>query len=118
MQAIDVGLVGRTLARQELTKNEQPRSKLRGIKSESSRIIRCKRRGNIANNDKEILVRINESTYIPAGHKHRLANPWLTNDRGAERRITLCVLMIYMRSDKPPQSTYCGHLMNNYIFNR
>jgi mannose-1-phosphate guanylyltransferase/mannose-6-phosphate isomerase len=31
----------------------------------------------VANGDKEILLRTNESTYIPAGHKHRLENPGL-----------------------------------------
>jgi len=34
---------------------------------------------SIVNNGKEMLVRTNESTYIPAGHKHRLANPGLTD---------------------------------------
>jgi len=34
---------------------------------------------SIVNDDKEILVRTNESTYIPAGHKHRLVNPGLTD---------------------------------------
>lgn len=29
----------------------------------------------IANGDSEILVQANESTYIPAGQKHRLENP-------------------------------------------
>jgi len=29
----------------------------------------------VVNGDQEIFVRINESTYIPAGHKHRLENP-------------------------------------------
>ncbi|MEM5329968.1 mannose-1-phosphate guanylyltransferase/mannose-6-phosphate isomerase [Paraburkholderia sp. JHI2823] len=29
----------------------------------------------VVNGDKEIFVRTNESTYIPAGHKHRLENP-------------------------------------------
>lgn len=29
----------------------------------------------VVNGDKEILLRTNESTYIPAGHKHRLENP-------------------------------------------
>jgi mannose-1-phosphate guanylyltransferase / mannose-6-phosphate isomerase len=29
----------------------------------------------IINGDKEIIVRANESTYIPAGHQHRLINP-------------------------------------------
>lgn len=29
--------------------------------------------------DKEIFVATNESTYVPAGHKHRLENPGLTN---------------------------------------
>jgi mannose-1-phosphate guanylyltransferase / mannose-6-phosphate isomerase len=29
----------------------------------------------VVNGDQEILVNINESTYIPAGHKHRLENP-------------------------------------------
>ena len=33
----------------------------------------------VVNGDKEILVRTNESTYIPAGHKHRLENPGLLN---------------------------------------
>lgn len=33
---------------------------------------------SIINNDKEMFVRTNESTYIPAGHKHRLENPGLT----------------------------------------
>jgi mannose-1-phosphate guanylyltransferase len=27
------------------------------------------------NNEREILVSTNESTYIPAGHRHRVANP-------------------------------------------
>lgn len=34
---------------------------------------------SIVNDDKELLVRTNESTYIPAGHKHRLVNPGLTD---------------------------------------
>lgn len=34
---------------------------------------------SIVNNDKEMLIRTNESTYIPIGHKHRLANPGLTD---------------------------------------
>jgi mannose-1-phosphate guanylyltransferase/mannose-6-phosphate isomerase len=29
----------------------------------------------VVNGDRELLVRKNESTYIPAGHKHRLGNP-------------------------------------------
>lgn len=29
----------------------------------------------VVNGDQEIFVRTNESTYIPAGHKHRLENP-------------------------------------------
>ena len=29
----------------------------------------------VVNGDREFLVRKNESTYIPAGHKHRLENP-------------------------------------------
>ncbi len=33
----------------------------------------------IVNSDQEMLVRTNESTYIPAGHKHRLVNPGLTD---------------------------------------
>ncbi len=34
---------------------------------------------SIVNDDKKMLVRTNESTYIPAGHKHRLENPGLTD---------------------------------------
>jgi len=34
---------------------------------------------SIVNDDKSMLVRTNESTYIPAGHKHRLENPGLTD---------------------------------------
>ncbi|MDP1898442.1 MAG: mannose-1-phosphate guanylyltransferase/mannose-6-phosphate isomerase, partial [Sulfurimicrobium sp.] len=34
---------------------------------------------SIVNNEKEMLVRTNESTYIPIGHKHRLENPGLTD---------------------------------------
>lgn len=34
---------------------------------------------SIINDGKEMLVRTNESTYIPAGHKHRLVNPGLTD---------------------------------------
>lgn len=30
---------------------------------------------HVVNNDKEFFLRTNESTYIPAGHKHRLTNP-------------------------------------------
>lgn len=33
----------------------------------------------VVNNDKNFLVRTNESTYIPAGHKHRLENPGVTD---------------------------------------
>jgi mannose-1-phosphate guanylyltransferase / mannose-6-phosphate isomerase len=33
----------------------------------------------VVNGDKEFLVRTNESTYIPAGHKHRLSNPAVLN---------------------------------------
>lgn len=32
----------------------------------------------VVNGDREILVHTNESTYIPAGHKHRLTNPGKT----------------------------------------
>ena len=28
----------------------------------------------VLNDDKELILKINESTYIPAGHKHRLEN--------------------------------------------
>ena len=31
--------------------------------------------GKVVNGDRELFVRTNESTYIPAGHKHRLENP-------------------------------------------
>ena len=31
----------------------------------------------VVNGDKEVMLRTNESTYIPAGHKHRLHNPGL-----------------------------------------
>ncbi|HUW51130.1 MAG TPA: mannose-1-phosphate guanylyltransferase/mannose-6-phosphate isomerase [Sulfuricella sp.] len=34
---------------------------------------------SIVNDDRELLVRTNESTYIPAGHRHRLENPGLTD---------------------------------------
>lgn len=34
---------------------------------------------SIVNNDKEMLIRTNESTYIPIGHKHRLENPGITD---------------------------------------
>ncbi len=34
---------------------------------------------SIVNNDKSMLIRTNESTYIPAGHKHRLENPGITD---------------------------------------
>lgn len=34
---------------------------------------------SIVTDSKEMLVRTNESTYIPAGHKHRLENPGLTD---------------------------------------
>jgi mannose-1-phosphate guanylyltransferase/mannose-6-phosphate isomerase len=33
----------------------------------------------VVNGDKELLVRPNESTFIPAGNKHRLANPGTTD---------------------------------------
>ena len=33
----------------------------------------------VINGDKLMFVRTNESTYIPAGHKHRLENPGLLN---------------------------------------
>lgn len=33
----------------------------------------------VVNGDREIFVNTNESTYIPAGHKHRLENPGLLN---------------------------------------
>jgi len=29
----------------------------------------------ITNGDREVLLNSNESTYIPAGHRHRLSNP-------------------------------------------
>jgi mannose-1-phosphate guanylyltransferase len=32
----------------------------------------------VVNGDKEIFIGTNESTYVPAGHKHRLENPGLT----------------------------------------
>ena len=31
----------------------------------------------VTNGDREIFVNTNESTYIPAGHRHRLENPGL-----------------------------------------
>ncbi len=34
---------------------------------------------SIVNDDKNMLIRTNESTYISAGHKHRLANPGITD---------------------------------------
>jgi len=35
----------------------------------------CKLRGwHVTNGELEVLVNTNESTYIPAGHKHRLEN--------------------------------------------
>jgi len=33
---------------------------------------------SVRNGDTDLLIRTNESTYIPAGHKHRLANPGTT----------------------------------------
>jgi mannose-1-phosphate guanylyltransferase / mannose-6-phosphate isomerase len=33
----------------------------------------------VVNGEKEFLVRTNESTYIPAGHQHRLSNPGVLN---------------------------------------
>jgi len=33
----------------------------------------------VVNGDRELFVNTNESTYIPAGHKHRLENPGLLN---------------------------------------
>jgi len=33
----------------------------------------------VTNGDQDILIRANESTYIPAGHKHRLQNPGIVN---------------------------------------
>jgi mannose-1-phosphate guanylyltransferase/mannose-6-phosphate isomerase len=33
----------------------------------------------VVNGDRELLVNTNESTYIPAGHKHRLENPGVLN---------------------------------------
>jgi mannose-1-phosphate guanylyltransferase len=33
----------------------------------------------VLNGDAELIVNTNESTYIPAGHKHRLENPGLQN---------------------------------------
>ena len=33
----------------------------------------------VINGEKELFVRTNESTYIPAGHKHRLENPGMLN---------------------------------------
>ena len=33
----------------------------------------------VVNGEEEFLVRTNESTYIPAGHKHRLSNPGVLN---------------------------------------
>lgn len=33
----------------------------------------------VVNGDRELLVAANESTYIPAGHKHRLENPGVVN---------------------------------------
>ena len=34
---------------------------------------------SIVNDDKNLLIRTNESTYIPAGHRHRLENPGRTD---------------------------------------
>ena len=31
----------------------------------------------VINGERELMLRINESTYIPSGHKHRLVNPGL-----------------------------------------
>jgi mannose-1-phosphate guanylyltransferase/mannose-6-phosphate isomerase len=33
----------------------------------------------VINGDCELIINTNESTYIPAGHKHRLENPGLLN---------------------------------------
>ncbi len=33
----------------------------------------------VVNGDREFLVAIDESTYIPAGHKHRLENPGIVD---------------------------------------
>ena len=33
----------------------------------------------VINGDQELFVSVNESTYIPAGHRHRLENPGLLN---------------------------------------
>lgn len=33
----------------------------------------------VANGEREFFVNANESTYIPAGHKHRLENPSVVN---------------------------------------
>jgi mannose-1-phosphate guanylyltransferase len=33
----------------------------------------------VVNGDNELFVRTNESTYIPAGHRHRLENPGVLN---------------------------------------
>jgi mannose-1-phosphate guanylyltransferase / mannose-6-phosphate isomerase len=35
----------------------------------------CNGKAKITNGDREILVQANESTYIPAGQKHRLESP-------------------------------------------
>ena len=44
----------------------------------------------VVNGEQELLVRTNESTFIPAGHKHRLENPGKVgsgDDRGSERQL-------------------------------
>ena len=33
----------------------------------------------VTNGDKELFINTNESTYIPAGHKHRLENPGIVD---------------------------------------
>jgi mannose-1-phosphate guanylyltransferase / mannose-6-phosphate isomerase len=45
----------------------------------------------VVNGEQELFVHINQSTYIPAGHKYQLENPppaHASNDRSAERQIS------------------------------
>lgn len=58
---------------------EANRDRVRVMDQLIFRFIKLQGTASIVNDDEVMLVRTNESTYIPAGHKHRLENPGLTD---------------------------------------
>jgi len=48
---------------------------LQSHKRRSEHWVVVKGTAKVINGDQELILQENESTYIPAGHKHRLSNP-------------------------------------------